>query len=323
MKAIVVREVGGFENLRYEEVPAPVLTAGAVRVQLTVAGLNFIDIYQRRGFYPLPLPYIPGLEGAGKVVECAPDVAHFMPGDTVAFASNLGAYAQEIVVPAASLVKVPDGVSLANAAAVMLQGMTAHYLACSTFPLGQNSTCLIHAAAGGVGLLLTQIAKLRGATVFGTVSTEQKAAAARSAGVDHIIDYTKSDFSEEILRITSGKKVDVVYDSVGKTTFEGSLACLKPRGMLVSFGQSSGPIGSIDPLLLSKHGSLFLTRPTLGHYTSSREELEWRSRDLFSWIREAHLKISIDRLWPLKNAAAAHQSLESRETSGKVLLTCD
>ena len=322
MRAIRIQKVGGPECLELENVPELGMQPGHVRVRLEAAGINFIDIYQRRGLYQVPLPYIPGLEGAGTVIEVASDVSDLALGDRVAFANCAGAYAEEILAPGRVLVKVPTHITSDIAAAIMLQGMTAHYLACSTFQLKTGSTCLIHAAAGGVGLLLTQIAKLKGATVIGTVSTPEKAAAAKAAGADHVIDYTKVKFEEAVAELTSGKKVDVVYDSVGKDTYLGSIKSLAARGLLVSFGQSSGPIEPLNPLLLSQNGSLFLTRPTLGHYTATREELDWRARELFTWVTEKQLKISIGGRYPLAEAKEAQRALEGRETSGKLILLC-
>lgn len=296
--------------------------AGEVRIRLAAAGVNFIDVYQRRGLYPKKLPYIPGLEGAGTIVAKAEDVSDFHLGERVAFCNVPGSYAEETNAAANTLVKIPTHLDFDCAAAVMLQGLTAHYLACSTFALTPGSVCLIHAAAGGVGQLLTQIAKLRGATVIGTVSTPQKAAAAKAAGADCVINYSEEDFLEAVREFTGGKMLDVVYDSVGKDTFQNSLRCLRARGMLVSFGQSSGPIEPFSPLLLSQHGSLYLTRPTLGHYTATREELEWRAREIFSWIAEKQLQVSIGARYSLAQASGAHQALEERKTSGKVLLLC-
>ncbi|MBN8551099.1 MAG: quinone oxidoreductase [Deltaproteobacteria bacterium] len=320
MRAIRVQKSGGPESMHLEEVAPDSVGSGQVRIRLEACGVNFIDIYQRSGFYPVSLPFTPGLEGAGHVSEVAADVTDFKVGDAVAFAQVAGAYAEEIVAPAKSIVKIPAHLTSEIAAASMLQGMTAHYLACSTFELKAGSKCLIHAAAGGVGLLLTQIAKLKGAQVFATVSNPEKAAAAKAAGADHVIDYSKVKFEDAIAELTSGKKVDVVYDSVGKSTYLGSLKSLAPRGMLVSFGQSSGPVEAFNPLLLSQNGSLFLTRPTLGHYTATREEFEWRARELFTWITEKQLKITIGGRYPLAQAPEAHGDLEARRTSGKLLL---
>jgi NADPH2:quinone reductase len=320
MKAIRVHETGGLDKLVYEEVPSPTPGPGQARVKLHAIGLNFIDIYFRTGLYKSPLPFIPGQEAAGIVDAVAEDVTTVKPGDRVAYAGTLGAYAECAVVKASQLVPLPDSLSFENAAAVMLQGMTAHYLTYSTFPLRKGETILLHAAAGGVGLLLTQVAKRIGATVIGTVSTEEKAAQAKEAGADHIILYTRTDFEQEVKRITSGAGVDVVYDSVGRTTFDKSLNCLRRRGMMVLFGQSSGPVPPFDLSALNAKGSLYITRPGLPHYTATPDELLWRSHDVFQWVAEGSLKVRIDRVYPLTEAAKAQQALEGRKTSGKVLL---
>ncbi|MDP9313338.1 MAG: quinone oxidoreductase [Chloroflexota bacterium] len=320
MKAIRVHEYGGPEVLRYEDVPLPEPGAGEVRVKLAAVGVNFIDVYQRTGQYKMALPSTIGSEGAGVVDALGPDVSDLNVGDRVAFPQGLGAYAEYIVVPAAKLVPVPPDIDLQVAAAVLLQGMTAHYLVSSTFPITPGQRVLIHAAAGGVGLLLVQLAKQRGALVIGTVSTEEKAQLAREAGVDYIIRYTEQNFVSETRRLTDGAGVDVVYDSVGKTTFEGSLDCLRPRGYLVLFGQSSGAVPPFDPQVLNAKGSLFLTRPTLGHHIATRDELMWRAHDLFTAISAGTLKVRIDRAVPLADVAAAQNALVGRETSGKVLL---
>jgi NADPH2:quinone reductase len=320
MKAIRVHETGGLDKLVYEEVPSPTPGPGQARVKLHAIGLNFIDIYFRTGLYKSPLPFIPGQEAAGIVDAVTEDVTTVKPGDRVAYAGTLGAYAECAVVKASQLVPLPDSLSFENAAAVMLQGMTAHYLTYSTFPLRKGETILLHAAAGGVGLLLTQVAKRIGATVIGTVSTEEKAAQAKEAGADHIILYTRTDFEQEVKRITSGAGVDVVYDSVGRTTFDKSLNCLRRRGMMVLFGQSSGPVPPFDLSALNAKGSLYITRPGLPHYTATPDELLWRSHDVFQWVAEGSLKVRIDRVYPLTEAAKAQQALEGRKTSGKVLL---
>lgn len=320
MKAICVHETGGLDKLVYEEAPFPTPGPGQARVKLHAIGLNFIDIYFRTGLYKSPLPFIPGQEAAGTVDAAAEDVTTVKPGDRVAYAGTLGAYAECAVVKASQLVPLPDSLSFENAAAVILQGMTAHYLTYSTFPLRKGETILLHAAAGGVGLLLTQVAKRIGATVIGTVSTEEKAALAKEAGADHLILYTRTDFEQEVKRITSGAGVDVVYDSVGRTTFDKSLNCLRRRGMMVLFGQSSGPVPPFDLSALNAKGSLYITRPGLPHYTASRDELLWRSGDIFQWVAEGSLKVRIDRVYPLTEAAKAQQALEGRRTSGKVLL---
>jgi len=320
MQVIRVHEFGGPEKLVAETAEMPEPKAGEVRVKVAAVGVNFVETYQRRGWYTIPLPAVLGGEFAGVVDALGEGVTGFTPGQQVATTAGSGAYAEWALAPAAKLVPVPEGVSLEQAAALLLQGMTAHYLALSTFPLKEGDTALVHAAAGGVGQLLVQIAKMRGARVIGTVSTEEKAALAREAGADEIILYTQTDFENETRRLTGGKGVDVVYDSVGKTTFQKSLNCLRPRGMLVLYGQSSGPVEPLDPQVLQHKGSVFLTRPTLGHYTLTREELLWRSGDLFGWLAGGQLKLRIDRTFALRDAASAHQYLEDRATKGKVLL---
>ncbi len=320
MQAIRVHKTGGPEVLRYEQVDQPIPGPGEALVQIHAAGLNFIEVYQRTGRYKVSLPFTPGSEGGGRVVETGPGVSDVKVGDNVASQNFTGSYAEFPVAKASTLVVLPDGVSPRLGAAVMLQGMTAHYLACSTFPLNSTHTCLVHAAAGGVGLLLCQIARRRGARVIGTVSTEAKAALARDAGADKVILYTQRDFAVETRRLTGGDGVHVVYDSVGQTTFEKSLDCLAPRGMMVLFGQSSGPVEPIDPQLLSRKGSLFLTRPTLGHYVASRAELLDRASAVLDGVADGSLKVLIGREFPLSAAAEAHAELEGRRTKGKVLL---
>ena len=320
MKAIQIHETGGPEVLRLEGVPDPQPGPGEAVVRLEAIGLNFIEVYQRTGLYRSPLPFTPGGEGAGRIVAVGRDVSGVKPGDRVASTSLRGSYAELARVPVDKLVPVPEEVETSVAAAVLLQGLTAHYLAASTYPLAQGSWCLIHAAAGGVGLLLCQMAKARGARVIGTVSTDEKAALATQAGAEHVVLYTRQDFVSEARRLTGGHGVSVVYDSVGKTTFEGSLNSLAPRGMLVLFGQSSGPVPPVDPQVLNTKGSLYLTRPTLTHYTASSSELLTRARDLFAWMEAGKLQVRIDRTYPLADAAAAHRALEGRETKGKVLL---
>ncbi len=320
MKAIRIHETGDLDVLRYEDVPLPEPGAGEVRVRLEATGVNFIDIYHRTGLYPLSLPAIPGLEGAGVVDAVGAEVSMFKVGDRVAYSGSLGAYAEYAVVPEAKLVPVPEGVELTTAAAALLQGMTAHYLVYSTYPLKEGETTLIHAAAGGVGLLLVQMAKRIGATVIGTVSTEEKERLAREAGADHVIRYTETDFEEETKRLTEGRGVDVVYDSVGQSTFDKSLNVLRPRGMMVLFGQSSGPVPPFNLGLLNTKGSLYVTRPSLFHYVAQREELEWRAGDLFRWIGDGSLKVRVDRTLPLAQAAEAQRLLASRQTAGKLLL---
>jgi NADPH:quinone reductase len=320
MKAIRLHENGGPENYRYEDVPEPQPEAGQVLVAVEATGVNFIEVYQRRGLYPLPLPMTPGSEGAGRVLALGANVGGFAAGDRVAWQGGAGAYAERAVVPAERVVRLPDGVSTKQGAAVMLQGMTAHYLACSTRPLGPGDACLVHAAAGGVGLLLCQIARKRGARVFGTVSTPEKAALAREAGADEVILYTEQDFVAEVNRRTGGAGVQAVFDSVGKTTFEGSLKCLAVRGTLALYGQSSGPVPPVDPQALNRAGSVYLTRPMLGHYTMTRQELLGRANELFAWIADGSLRLRIGAEYPLSQAAEAHRALEGRKTTGKVLL---
>ncbi len=320
MKAIVADPAGGPENLKYVDVPVPDPGEGEVLVKIEASGVNYIDTYFRSGFYKAPeSPVKLGSEAAGKVVKAGRG-ANWQVGQRVAYAMARGSYAEYAVVPQQFLVELPATVSFENGAAVMLQGMTAHYLTHSTYPLKPGDTCLIHAAAGGAGLLLVQIGKIAGATVIGTVSTKEKGQLAQENGADHIVFYTEQDFVREVKRITNDKGVNVVYDSVGKTTFHKSLDCLRPRGLMVTFGQSSGPIGEIDPLLLNQKGSLFLTRPTLANYISDPAELRWRSSDLFQWIADGRLKLRIYKVYPLADAADAHRDLESRKTTGKLLL---
>lgn len=321
MKAIRVHETGGAGALAYEDVQEPEPRAGEAVVRIEAAGVNFIDVYFREGVYKSPsLPFTPGQEAAGTVAALGPGVEGIAAGDRVAYSGVQGAYAEKAVVPAARLVKLPEGVTIRLGAAAMLQGMTAHYLACSTYPLQEGDVCLVHAAAGGVGQLLCQIAKIRGARVIGTVSTEEKARTAREAGADEVILYTEKDFAAEARRLTAGEGVRVVYDGVGRSTFEGGLASLAPRGMMVLFGQASGPVAPLDPQILNARGSLFLTRPSLGHYIAEREELDWRARDLFGWIAEGRLRVNVGLELPLAEAAEAHRALEGRRTTGKVLL---
>ncbi len=320
MKAIRVSAPGGAEVLRYEDVPQPVPASGQVLVKIEAAGVNFVDVYQRTGQYPVPLPYTPGQEAAGVVQAVGARVTDVKVGDRVAYAGVLGAYAEYAAVPAHQVVVLPQGVTAKQGAAAMLQGMTAHYLASSTYPLKPGDTCLVHAAAGGVGLLLCQIAKLRGARVLGTVSTREKAALARDAGADAVILYTEQDFEAEAKRLTDGAGLQVIYDSVGRTTFEKGLNCLARRGMMVLYGQSSGPVGPFDPQVLSRKGSLFLTRPTLAHYVATRAELLERAGDVLGWIRDGKLELRIGHEFSLAQAAEAHRQLEGRKTTGKVLL---
>ena len=320
MRAIRVRETGGPEVLRVETVDDPIAGPGEIVMRLEAVGVNFIDIYNRRGIYRSPLPFTPGEEGAGTVAAVGPGVADLHVGDRVVSNNLRGSYAELAVVAADRVVAIPDDVSTHTAAAVLLQGITAHYLSTSVYPLQPGDTCLVHAAAGGVGLLLCQVAKRRNAIVIGTVSSEEKAALAREAGADEVIIYTKQDFVAEVGRITGGKRAQVVYDSVGATTFEKSLQCLAPRGMMALFGQSSGVVPPFDPLLLLRNGSLFLTRPTIAHYVASRDELVWRAGEVLGWVRDGSLDVRIDRTVPLADAAEAHRALEARRTTGKVLL---
>jgi NADPH2:quinone reductase len=320
MKAIVADPVGGPENLKYVDVPVPEPGEGEVLVKIEASGVNYIDTYFRAGFYKAPeSPVKLGNEAAGEVVKAGVG-SSWRVGQRVAYAMARGSYAEYAVVPQQFLVELPPTVSFEDGAAVMLQGMTAHYLTHSTYALKAGDTCLIHAAAGGAGLLLVQMAKIAGATVIGTVSTKDKSQLARDHGADHIIFYTEQDFVAEVKRITNGKGVSVVYDSVGKATFHKSLDCLHPRGLMASFGQSSGGVGEIDPLLLSQKGSLFLTRPSLGNYISDPVELKRRSSDLFEWIADGRLKLRIYKVYALADAAEAHRDLEGRKTSGKLLL---
>lgn len=320
MKAIRVDGFGGPEVLRLVELPDPVPGPEQLLVRTEAAGLNFIDVYCRTGLYPNPLPLVLGMEGAGSVVGVGPDVTGFREGDRVAWASVLGSYADRLLLPAARAIAIPPAVETRTAAALMLQGMTAQYLTTSTFPLKKGDTCLVHAAAGGVGLLLVQMAKARGARVFGTVSSEEKAALAGEAGADEVILYTHEDFQEAVKRLTDGKGVDVVYDAVGKTTAEKSIDCLRPLGMIVLYGNASGPVPPIDPLVLSRKGSLFLTRPTLAHHTADRASLEARAGEVLAAVAAGRLKVRISRTFPLAEAAEAHRALEARQTTGKVLL---
>jgi len=320
MRAVRIHEAGGPESLQLENVADPVPGPGEVLVRLEATGVNFIEIYQRRGLYKVAHPFIPGTEGAGTVTAVGPEVSNVQVGERVASTDFRGTYAELSVARADRLVALPEGLAARDAAAALLQGMTAHYLATSVHALQPGEVCLVHAAAGGVGLLLCQIAKRRNAIVIATVSTPEKAALAREAGADEVILYTQQDFVVEVARITRGAKVRVVYDSVGATTFMKSLDCLAPRGLLALFGQSSGPVPPFDPNILNPKGSLFLTRPTLGHYTATRDELVWRAGEVMGWLEDGSLSLRIDRDVPLANAADAHRALEERRTSGKVLL---
>jgi len=320
MHAVQLQSHGGPEVLEYVDLALPEPRPGEARVALEAVGVNFIDIYYRTGAYKAELPLIPGQEGAGRVDAVGEGVTDIAVGDRVAYAMHTGAYAEHATVPASKLVPIPEQVETAVAAAAMLQGMTAHYLTHSTYPVKPGDQVLVHAAAGGAGLLLCQIAKRLGARVIGTVSTEEKAGLAREAGADEVILYTEQDFVRETRRLTDGAGVHVVYDSVGKTTLDGSLNVLRPRGYLVLFGQSSGAAEPLDPQVLNARGSLFLTRPTLGHYVQNRDELLWRANDLFNWIAAGELSVRVDRTFPLAEAAEAHRALESRRTTGKLLL---
>ena len=321
MKAIRIHEFGGPEVLSYDDVETSEPGPGQARVKLAASGVNFIDVYQRTGLYPGDLPRPLGLEGAGEVDAVGEGVDDISPGDYVAFASTPGSYAEYVVAPAENLVPFnPTLVEARVAAAAMLQGMTAHYLSHSTFPLQQGQTALVHAAAGGVGLLLVQLAKMRGATVIGTTGTEEKAQLAREAGADEVILYTEQDFVEETRRITGGEGVHVVYDGVGQATFDGSLDCLRPRGYMVLFGASSGPVPPFDIQTLNRKGSLFLTRPALAWHTATREELLWRAESVLSWVGNNTLEVRIGGTYALADAEQAHRDLEGRKTTGKLLL---
>jgi NADPH2:quinone reductase len=320
MQAIQIQETGGPEVLRLAELPIPQPGPGQVLLRVEAAGVNFIEIYFRKGVYKAALPLTPGSEAAGTVEELGPGVTGFAAGDLVASTAVLGSYAEYALVPAAQLVKVPAGLGPEKAAAAMLQGMTAHYLSHSTFPLKAGDTALVHAGAGGVGLLLTQMATKIGARVLTTVSTSEKAELSREAGAAEAILYTEQDFEAEVKRLTGGKGVDVVYDSVGKTTFDKSLNCLRPRGLLALFGASSGPVPPFDLIQLNSKGSLFITRPTLWHYIATRSELEWRSGDVLNWAASGELKLRTEHIFPLAQAAQAQIDMEGRKTTGKILL---
>jgi NADPH2:quinone reductase len=320
MNAIQISETGGPEVLELADLPIPQPGPGQVLIRVEATGVNFIEIYFRKGVYKTSLPFTPGSEAAGTIEELGPGVTGFAAGDAVASASVLGSYAEYALVPAAQLVKVPSGLSMEQAGAALLQGMTAHYLTHSTFPLKAGDTALVHAGAGGVGLLLTQMAVRLGARVISTVSTDAKAELSREAGAADVILYTHQDFEAEVKRLTGGKGVDVVYDSVGKTTFDGSLNCLRPRGLLALFGASSGPVPPFDPIQLSGKGSLFVTRPTLWHYIATRAELEWRAGDVLDWAAKGELKLRTEYVYPLAEAAQAQIDLEERKTTGKILL---
>ena len=320
MKLIQIAKTGGPEEMQLIDAPIPSPGPNQALVKVAASGVNFIDVYFRIGLYKADLPFTPGNEAAGTVEAVGPGVTDLKPGDRVAYAMHRGSYAEYTVVPAAVLVKLPDSVDFPTAAAAMLQGMTAHYLTHSTFPLKTGDTCLIHAAAGGAGRLAVQMAKMLGATVYGTAGTDEKAAIAKSAGADDVIVYTRQDFVEEVKRLTGGKGVDVVYDSVGLSTFLKGLDIIRPRGMMVLFGQSSGAVAPFDPSILNQKGSLFLTRPSLAHHCLTREELLWRSGDVLGWIASGKLELRIDKTYPLADAPQAHRDLESRRTAGKLIL---
>ena len=321
MKVIHVKEPGGPEKMQVVDVPKPAPGPNQALVHTAAIGVNFIDIYFRKGLYKADLPIVLGNEGAGTVEAVGTGVTEVAVGDRVAWAMQRGSYGEYALVPSTSLVKIPDAVDFQTAAAAMLQGMTAHYLTHSTYVLKSGDTCLVHAAAGGTGRLIVQMAKMLGARALGTVSTDEKARIAREAGTDEVIFYTKQDFDAEAKRLTGGRGVEVVYDSVGQTTFEKSLNSLRPRGLLALFGQSSGPVPPFDPNILNGKGSLYLTRPSLAHHVLTRDELLWRAGDVLGWIAAGKLKLRIERTYPLAQAAAAHQALEGRTTAGKLLLT--
>ena len=320
MKAVFASSPGSAANLVYGELPVPTPGPGQALVKIVTSGVNFIDVYFRTGLYKAELPIQLGMEAAGVVEAVAPDVTILKPGDRVAYAMARGSYAEYAVVNAWQLVPIPEGLDFNSAAATMLQGMTAHYLSHSTFPLQPGNSCIVHAAAGGVGLLLVQIAKKAGARVLATAGSDAKVDLARRAGADHVVNYSTQDFQAEARGFTSGKGVDVVYDSVGAATFMKSLDSLRPRGMMVTYGNASGPVPAIEPLLLNQKGSLFLTRPSLAAYAANREELLWRSGDLFKWILAGELKLRIEHTYQLADARQAHEDLEGRKTTGKLLL---
>jgi NADPH2:quinone reductase len=319
MKAIVVNKPGGPEVLAYHESPDPIPGSHQLLVRVAAAGVNFIDIYQREGLYPMPLPYTPGLEGAGIVVDVGASVATFAPGDQVAWAGMLGSYADMIALDADAAVAIPEGVSLEHAAQAMLQGMTAHYLVTSVWDIQPGQTALVHAAAGGVGLLLCQMITARGGQVIGTVSTDAKATAARAAGASHIIRYDTEDVPGRVREIVK-EGVDVVYDGVGRDTFMGSLKSLRPRGMVALFGQSSGPVQAFDPQLLNQGGSLIITRPSLAHFTATPGELQWRASEVLGSLASGSIHFALAHRYPLNEAAAAHAALKARTTSGKLII---
>jgi len=321
MKAIQIQETGGPEKLVLRDVPQPVLQPGDAMVQVKAAGVNFIDVYFREGRYPAQTPFVPGQEGAGVVLETTDRVHTVKPGDRVAWCMVPGAYSEYAAVPAKMLVAIPEKLSFEDAAAAMLQGMTAHYLSHSTYAIQKGNDVLVHAGAGGVGLLLTQMAKMLGARVITTVSSEEKAAISKAAGADAVINYTTQDFAAEVRKLTGGKGVHVVYDGVGKDTFDKSLASLRTRGVLALFGGASGAVPAFDLMKLSQMGSLFVTRPRLNDYTADRAELEWRAGDVLRWIDERKLRLRVEHMYPLGEAKRAHEDLQGRKTTGKIILT--
>lgn len=322
MNAIVAIEPGGTEQLKLEDLPIPEPKPGQAVVELDASGVNFIDVYFRQGLYAAPeRPIRLGMEGAGTVRSVAPDVTTCEPGDRVAYCMERGSYAEFAAVDAWKLLPLPEGLKTADAAQIVLQGLTAHYLTRSTFALKESDTCLVHAAAGGTGTLVVQMAKLAGARVIGTVSNAKKASQAEAAGCDHVINYKREDFAAEVKKLTGGRGVDVVYDGVGKATFEGSLNSLRPRGTLALFGQASGPVPKFDPQILNQKGSLFLTRPSLGHHAATRDELLWRAGELFEWQRSGQVRVLAAQHYPLADAARAHEDLEKRRSLGKLVLS--
>jgi NADPH:quinone reductase len=320
MKAVFVETPGGIDKLKFGDLPKPTAAAGQALIKIAASGVNFIDIYFRSGLYKAEPPIVLGMEAAGTVEALGEGVTNFKTGDRVAYAMQRGSHAEYAAVPAWQLVPIPAALTFADAAGAMLQGMTAHYLTHSTFALKPGDFCLVHAAAGGVGLLLCQIAKKLGATVIGTVGTEQKVRLARDAGADHVIVYTETDFQPEVKKLTGGRGVDVVYDGVGALTFMKGLDSLRPRGMMVTFGNASGPVPAIEPLLLNQKGSLFLTRPTLAHYAATRDEVMWRAGDIFRWMQDGSLKLRIEKIYKLADVAQAQTDLANRKTTGKLVL---
>ena len=321
MKAVLVKEFGGPELMSYEDTDLPTVGEDQALVKVEAAGINYIDTYQRTGLYQIPLPATLGLEAAGTITEVGSAVGRFKVGDRVAYTNVAGAYAEYAAVPEDKLVSLPDGVSFDQGAAAMLQGCTAHYLCQSTYPVKQGDRCLVHAAAGGVGLILIQMIKMMGGSVIGTVSTEEKAELARQAGADEVILYSEQDFESEVMRITDGAGVNVAYDSVGLSTFEKSINCLSRFGDMVLYGNASGPVTEFNPATLGPKGSLFLTRPTLFDYLATREDLDWRSGDVFNWISDGKLNLRLEHFYPLAEVQEAHRALEGRKTTGKIILT--